>query len=457
VTERLSEAALARLPAELERPLYDRRSLRAGVIHIGLGAFHRAHQGFVFHRLAQAGHRDWGVIGVAVNSPDVCDALAPQDRLYSVLEREGDARRLAVCGALTDVLVAAETPARVEDRIADPAIALVTLTITEKGYDAGESRVWPILARALAKRRGLDAPLTVLSCDNLTGNGAVARRAVLRAIDDDGLRTWVEARCAFPSSMVDRITPASTAADLDEVEHRLGVRDEAAVVTEPFWQWVVEGRFAGRAPPLAEAGVQVVADVAPWERAKLRLLNAAHSTLAYAGLLAGLEFVHQAIAFAPLVRLIEQQWDEAAATLGAPPELDMAAYRASLLRRFRNPSLHHRLAQIAEDGSRKLPQRLLQTLAARQAKGLPSPATLLALACWVACLEGHDPAGRPIPLVDPKLAALRAARRSGADGLELMAAVGMIDRIEPAAQAAILAELARLRRNGVRAALAELA
>src|SRR5262249_55220613 len=156
---------------------YDRRSLRPGVVHLGLGAFHRAHQGYVFHRIAQAGHTDWGVVSIAIRSPETRDALAAQDRLYSLLEREGEARRLTVCGALTDVLVAAEQPDRVVAAIADPSVALVTLTITEKGYDEGDSLVWPLLARALAGRRAADAPLTVLSCDNLTGNGAVAHAA----------------------------------------------------------------------------------------------------------------------------------------------------------------------------------------------------------------------------------------------------------------------------------------
>jgi fructuronate reductase len=259
--------------------------------------------------------------------------------------------------------------------------------------------------------------------------------------------------------MVDRITPATTDADLDEIEAMLGVRDAAAVVTEPFWQWVIEDRFAAARPPLEAAGVQVTRDVAPFERAKLRLLNAAHSALAYAGLLCGFSLVNEAFGFAPLAALVERLWDEAAATLTPAPELDIPQYRADLARRFRNPSLAHRLEQIAMDGSRKLPQRLIPTLAERCAAGRESPALVLALACWLTCLEGRDETGRPIRLTDPALPRLQALAAAGTRGVALLEAAGMVAADSPARLAApkLERQIEQIRTRGVREALAGLA
>ena len=458
---RLDAAALAGLPADVARPRYDLSGVRCGVVHLGLGGFHRAHQAVVFDRLLNAGHERWGVVSVGVRTAALASRLTAQDGLYSVLEREGAARRLTVCGAIRRALVAADEPAAVEAAIADPQVQLVTLTITEKGYDAdaaGRPSVWTILAEALARRRAAGAPLTIASCDNLTANGARTKDALLGAAPPD-LAAWVDAHCAFPSSMVDRITPATTEADLDEVATLLGVRDEAAVVTEPFWQWVIEDRFAGARPPLEAAGVQVTADVAPFERAKLRLLNAAHSALAYAGLLAGFSCVHEAFDWPPLTALVERLWDEAAATLAPAPGLDIAAYRAALARRFANPSLAHRLDQIAEDGSRKLPQRLLPTLAERCAEGHESPALVFALASWLGCLAGRDRQGRPIRIVDPALTLLREKLATGLDGFGLMIEAGMLAPDSPArlAAPALERQLAAIRDLGMRAALARLA
>ncbi|HUZ13725.1 MAG TPA: mannitol dehydrogenase family protein [Caulobacteraceae bacterium] len=458
MSARLCEAALAGLPAEVERPRYDRRKVRAGVVHLGLGAFHRAHQAYVFHELLQTGHLDWGVTAACIHSPKVRDQLAPQDGLYCLLEREGEMRRARVCGAIGHVLVAAEAPQRLAAAIADPAVALVTLTITEKGYDDAKGPIWAVLAAGLERRRALGAPLTILSCDNLADNGRLARQAVLGAAGASALAAWIGRACAFPSSMVDRITPATLAVDRDEAAGRLGVRDEACVVAEPFWQWVVENRFAARAPPLEQAGVELVSDVAPWERAKLRLLNAAHSALAYAGLLCGFVHVHEAIAWPPLRDLVERLWDEAAETLGPVPGLDVRRYRADLMRRLRNPSLQHRLDQIAADGSGKLPPRLLASLAERQDRGLTSPALGFALACWIRCLDGVDDRGGEIRLSDPLLARLQAWRHEGTDGISLMVQAGMIaPGSSIAASPELLArQLAALRIAGARTGLAGL-
>jgi len=414
VSDRLSNATFT--------PRYDRTKVIAGVVHLGLGAFHRAHQAPVFDALIAGGDPRWGITGVAMRSPEVVAALAPQDGLYSLALRGGDEAKPQVIAALTALHVAARDPEAVIAALAHPDTHLVTLTITEKGYlDHGATSAAGLIAQGLERRRiaGL-APLTILSCDNRANNGTVARGAVLAAalaagIADAGLR-WIAEDVAFPSSMVDRITPATTAEMIAESSKTLGLDDAAAVATEPFWQWVVEDRFAAVRPDLASVGVQVVADVAPWEDAKLRLLNAAHSTLAYSGLLAGHRFVHEAIADPRLAALVEGVWDEAAATIDTSV-VDVAAYRAALRRRFANTALPHALIQIAADGSQKLPPRLLASLSDRAAGGEASPAIAQAVAGWVLAL------GRIEGLADPLLAELQPLARASAPAKALLARI----------------------------------
>src|SRR6185312_12210317 len=409
-----------------------------------------SHEAFVFHQLLQAGERGWAVTGVCMRSPEVRDQLAPQDGLYTLLVRGREGSRAIVSGAIKRVLLAAE-PEAVIAAIADPAVALVTLTITEKGYEP-RGPAWPLLFGALEDRRALDAPLTILSCDNLVNNGARTRDTLLAAIDDPLLARWVERNCAFPSSMVDRITPVTTPADLDEVERRLGVRDEGAVVTEPFWQWVVEDTFAGLRPPLETAGVEMVADVAPFEQAKLRLLNAAHSTMAYVGLSLGLDHVHQAVGLPPLRALVERLWDEAVETMTPADGLDTDDYRTALIARFENPALAHRLLQIAEDGSRKLPERILKPLEERTVADRDSPAMVFALAAWLNCIELGA-----VPLVDPNLGLLRDKIKG--DGFAAMGQAGMIADpawVYPPLRRALADQRKRIRDQGIAEALVEL-
>lgn len=406
----------ARLTAASWTGGYDRGAVRPGVVHLGLGAFHRAHQAPVFDALLAGGDTRWGVVGVAMRSPSVVAALREQDGLYSLAQRGGEDGPPQVVGALIGLHVAAQAPEAVVAALAAPEAALATLTVTEKGYlDHGADAPAGLLARALERRRtaGLP-PLTILSCDNRAGNGPFARDAVLAAaaglgIADAGVR-WIADAVAFPSTMVDRITPATTDAMIAESSAALGLEDRAAVWTEPFWQWVVGDRFAAARPDLAAAGVQMVAEVAPWEDAKLRLLNAAHSTLAYLGLLRGHRFVHDAIGDPDLARLVERLWDEAATTLDASV-VDVPAYRAALRRRFANPALPHALIQIAADGSQKLPPRLLAVLAERG--GQPSPALATAVAGWMLALARVD------GLADPRLDALKAIARSDAPADDL--------------------------------------
>ncbi len=434
MTERLSNATLAGLPAEVERPGYDRRAVRTGVVHLGIGAFHRAHQAVVFDDALRSGDLRWGVLGVSLRSPGVRDQLNPQDGLYSVIVRDGGTDRSRIIGAVQGVLVAPEDPAAVVAAMSSPDVHLVTLTVTEKGYrldpasgglltadpdvaadlaDLSKPRTAPgFLVAALAGRRraGLP-PFTVVSCDNLPHNGARVRSAVLAMAEahDAGLAEWIAAEGAFPQTMVDRIVPATTPEDIAVQAAALGARDEGMVKTEPFTQWVVEDRFAGPRPDFAALGVQLTAEVAPWEDAKLRLLNGAHSSIAYLGGLAGHAFVHKVVAVPGFKAFVERLWNEAGTTLNPPPGLDIPAYRRDLMARFSNPSLQHRTRQIAMDGSQKLPQRLLATITARLDENQPIEALALGVAGWIKWQEGVTEAGERFTIDDPMAATVAGA------------------------------------------------
>jgi len=488
VSPRLSEQTLADLPGDVARPAYDRRAVEPGVVHLGLGAFHRAHQADVFDRALAAGDPRWGVTGASLRSPAVRDQLAPQDGLYALAVRDGGEERLRVIGAVRKVLVAPEDPEALVEALAAPSTRLVTLTVTEKGYKldpaTGEllvddaevaadlanprrPRSAPgFLAAGLRQRRerGLD-PLTIISCDNLPENGRRTRDAVLgMAARDPDLAEWIANRCAFPQTMVDRIVPATTAEDLDRVEARLGLRDEGTVKTEPFTQWVIEDRFAGERPEFEALGVRITGSVAPWEEAKLRLLNGAHSALAYLGGLAGATFVHEAVADSAWSGLVEALWDEAETTLSPPAGLDVAAYRRELMARFRNASLQHRTRQIAIDGSQKLPQRLLASCAARLAQGRPIPRLALAVAAWMRWQGREDDSGARFEVDDPLAPQTARLLKDARSAEERVGALLSLRAVFPerlaaheAFRMAVTAAYDRLARRGAARAVAELA
>jgi fructuronate reductase len=351
-----------------------------------------------------------------LRSGTVAEQLNPQNGLYSVLERSGSAAQIRVIGAIREVIVAFDSGARLAGVIAAPGTQIVTLTVTEKGYCrapdgsldpvlADERSIYAHLAMAMdARRRAGLAGLTLLSCDNLAGNGEQLQRLMCEYLDARApvLRAWFEAECACPSSMVDRIVPATTQADRAEAAALLGLDDAAAVATEPFSQWVIEDRFAGRRPTWERVGAQLVTDIRPYETAKLRMLNGAHSALAYLGLERGHTYVHEAIADRTLRPLVEQLMrDEAATSFEAAPGQDLEGYADALLARFGNPALNHRLQQIAMDGSQKLPQRWLQTLEVQRRKGKRCPAILAALGAWIRHIRDG------VHLDDPLAAELR--------------------------------------------------
>ncbi|PZO77102.1 MAG: mannitol dehydrogenase [Sphingomonas taxi] len=403
---------------------------RIGIVHLGIGAFMRAHQAVFTDRAMGAGDRDWGIVGASLRSPAVRDMLVPQDGLFTVTENDANGTRTRLIGSVRDVVAAPAASDALHRALVSPDIAIVTVTVTEKGYhrradgsldlaavERAGGTLYHHLARAFAGRRDAGiGGMTVLSCDNLADNGGMLASSLGAWLDhvDPSLGSWFAGECTCPSTMVDRIVPAVTPADLDTVEGLLGVRDEAAVLTEPFAQWVIQDDFAGRRPRWDAVGAQIVADVAPYETAKLRMLNGAHSALAYLGLQAGLRYVHEAIgdpAIGPRVERLMR--DEAAASLDPAPGQDLTAYADALLARFANPTLRHALRQIASDGSQKIPQRWLASLEANRERGRTCPETLSALAAWMLHVRGN---GSPVD--DPHATELAAAwDTAGRDGI----------------------------------------
>lgn len=408
-------------------PRYDRCALQPGIVHLGLGAFHRAHQAAYTDSIAAGGDLRWGVVGVSLRSPETRDALAPQDHLYTVAVRDAHGEQLRVIGALVDSLVAPENPQAVLAAMADPRCHIVSLTVTEKGYchdpatvtlnaqhpdivhdlahpEAPRSAIG-FIVRALAMRRAAGGnAFTVQSCDNLPSNGDTTRGLVLAFAQefDPSLARWIAEYAAFPNSMVDRIVPKTTDEDRAHVAQCLGVEDAWPVMTERFTQWVIEDKFAGPRPQWEDAGATMVSDAKPYEHAKLRMLNGSHSTLAYLGVLLGYETVDEAMSDATLSGFIDAMMaNEIEPTLKRP---GLPTYRAELLERFRNPSLRHKLQQIAMDGSQKLPQRLLGTIRARLAEDVPSERLCFAVAGWLHYLGSRNDIAS-----DPLADELRAA------------------------------------------------
>jgi fructuronate reductase len=429
---RLSAATIDQLPVAVARPAYERGIIKSGVVHLGLGNFHRAHQAAVFDRALNQGDHRWGIIGASLRSPDVQQRLAPQSFLYTLTETGTDGAHTRLMAPIRDVIVASQEAARLIAALASPDVHIVTLTLTEKGYGTGAGSAADFIVAGLAKRREASlAPFTVISCDNLPDNGRVIERAVLAVAkqSDPLLHNWIMQNGAFPSSMVDRIVPATTPQDIAALATQIGVEDQAMVKTEAFSQWVIEDRFCAPRPDFVALGVDLVSDVAPWEAAKLRLLNGAHSTLAYLGALAGHEYVHQAIAVPQFRALVERLWDESAITLSPNAGLDIRAYRKRLLDRFANAALQHRTVQIAMDGSQKIPQRLIAPLCERMARGLASPALTLAIAGWMRWQLGRDEAGNAIVVDDPMTPQISAALHGVHDPTDIVGALLSVEAI----------------------------
>ena len=410
------------------------RSGAPGVVHLGLGAFHRAHQALVFDRLLAGGDSRWGVLGVAMRNPALAQALAVQDQLYSVQTASAQERSWRVSGAIWRSCVAAESSQTVVQAMAAAATRWVTLTVTEKAYTP---TLADLLVRGLRARRtaGLGG-LTVASCDNLSGNGRQLRALCLAAANDpaqgsdDGLADWIAAHCAFPNSMVDRIVPAASSVTSAEAAQALGVPDQAALRTEAFWEWVIERNFVDDtdAATLSAVGVQVVDEVAPFEEAKLRLLNGSHSAMACIGALAGLPVISDCIAQRAVHRLVHGLMTHELGPLLRRP--DWPNYRDALLQRFANPTLQHSVHQIAMDSSQKISQRWVPSALAALQAGLPVERLAFAAACWLRYCRGVDEQGRAYALADPLAENLTALARAASDDLDtLVATLGRLPAV----------------------------
>lgn len=422
---RLSENILEQLGSSVRRPDYSRKQ-SCGVVHLGVGAFHRGHQAVYFDALLAKGETDWMIRGASLRSSTVANQLNPQDGLYSLVVEDNKQKSVQIIGSIQSVLVGPENPEALINAMADPGTVLVTLTITEKGYciDLGTGSVdienegiqadienieMPVtapgyLVSALKKRREKELPpFTVMSCDNIPHNGGLTRKAVIglaKHVDSD-LADWIETEGAFPSTMVDRIVPATNQSDILSLSKSHGYDDQAMVKSEPFCQWVIEDEFCNRRPPLDAVGAQFTDNVKEWEKAKLRVLNGAHSSLAYLGGLAGYKYIHEAIAAPGFEVFVQSLWDEVGVTLNPVAGLNVGQYRQQILQRFQNPALKHKAFQIATDGSQKIPQRFLAAWRERYARGLSSPALSIGIATWMKWQGGVDDLGSPYVVKDP--------------------------------------------------------
>jgi fructuronate reductase len=488
---RLGRAALARLPAEC-RPLVDPADLRPGIAHIGLGAFHRAHQAvYTEGALAGAGG-DYGIVAVAPRTVDVVRALADQDHLFSVTSVDGSVRDTRVVGSIAGVRHAASDPAAVVALLADPAVRVVTLTVTEKAYhldpatghlqadadlvedlttDRPPRTVPGLLVQGLlARARAGAGPVALLSCDNLPANGHRLRGLVTGCLavpgrpGGDVLPEFVAGSVTFPCTMVDRIVPATTPGALAQAERALGVADAAAVAAEPFMQWVIEDDFPAGRPAWDLAGAILTDDAGPWERMKLRALNGVHSALAYLGALAGVETIAEALALpgmpAAMRRLVA---DDVAPSFAPPAGQSVVAYGESVLARFANAAIGHRTLQVAMDGTQKLPQRVLHTMLDRRTAGAEPRWAALVVAAWMRFAGGVADDGRVLPLDDPLAPTVRAAL-AGAAGtpesiVDALLRIGSVFPPELAdddtVRSLVVGWLDALTRHGVRQTLLE--
>ncbi|MEK1864241.1 MAG: mannitol dehydrogenase family protein [Rhizobium leguminosarum] len=457
MSERLQ--TLSGLAPTAKLPAYDRNQLKSGILHLGPGAFFRAHFApFTDAALAASGG-DWGIEVASLRTADVADHLNEQNGLYTMLIRDTSGTVAQVIGPILRAHVATRDPAGLLDRLEDPAIRIVSLTVTEKAYGMDSATggldlnhadvaadlanrhaprgVIGYLVEGLSRRRakGL-APFTLLSCDNLPSNGAVLKRLVLDFAErvDPSLRQWIEANVPFPSTMVDRITPASTEATYQDAERLTGRQDLAAIETEPFTQWVIEDHFANGRPAWEKAGALMVTDVSAYEKMKLRMLNGAHSLLAYLGYIGGYEFIRDVMDDAGLAALAYRHMHAAARTLDAVPGIDLDDYASELIARFANKAIAHRTYQIAMDGTQKLPQRLLEPATEALAHGDKAETYAIAVAAWMRYAIGEHGNGERYELRDPRAGEIAALIADvPRTGLAISAALFTLPGLFPAA------------------------
>ncbi|MBB3038300.1 mannitol dehydrogenase family protein [Hoyosella altamirensis] len=482
----LGAATLASLPTNVSTPTYNRDQITTGIIHFGVGGFHRAHQAMYIDALLCAGKAaNWGICGVGVMPGDkrMKDALDAQDGLYTLVARHADGSWDArIIGSIIDYLYAPDDPEAVIEKMAARSTRIVSLTVTEGGYnlqhDTGEfnasnpavqhdltsdeppATTFGLVIEALARRRDRGLPsFTVMSCDNIEGNGDVARKVftAYAELKDPSLAEWMRANTTFPNSMVDRITPVTTPEVTTQVAERLGIDDRWPVVAEPFTSWVLEDDFADGRPDLDEAGVHLVDDVAPYELMKLRLLNASHQGLCYFAYLAGYRFVHEA-ASDPLFSqfLLDYMNREATPTLKPVPGVDLDDYKKTLIERFSNPEIADTIARLCAESSDRIPKWLLPVVRENLASGGDVRLSAAIVASWARYAEGVDEQGQPIEVVDQLRDSLMPlAQRQHEESLAFVKNTSVFGTLaeEPRFTEAYTWALGSLHDNGARATL----
>ena len=418
--------------ATLATPTYDRAQVRTGIVHIGVGGFHRSHEAAYLDLLMSQGKAlDWGITGVGLLAQDrrMQQVMAEQDCLYTLVLKHADGSlHPRVIGSIVQYLFAPDDPEAVLELMADPGTRIISLTITEGGYsvhpvtgdfDADDSAIqqdlqsgstprtaFGFITEALSRRRARGVlPFTVMSCDNIAGNGAVAHKMIgaFARLKDPELADWLEGRVSFPNSTVDRITPVTTEADRVLLAEQFGLQDAWPVVCEPFTQWALEDRFSGARPALQDVGVQMVSEVEPYELMKLRLLNASHQGLCYLGYLAGYRYTHEVCQDSLFTNFLLGYMDhEATPTLAPVPGVDLQQYKHELIERFANPQIRDTLARLCAESSDRIPKWLLPVIREQLATGGEIGRSALVVAAWARYAEGRDEQGQPIEIVDKR-------------------------------------------------------
>jgi mannitol 2-dehydrogenase len=437
----LNEQTLAQLNGLVALPRYDRRQVTTGIVHISVGNFHRSHQAMYIDTLMNGGEAmDWGICGIGLQPSNAAmrDVMAAQDGLYTLVLRHSDGTWDArVIGSIVEYLFAADDPEAAIEKLAAPATRIVSLTITEGGYNldavTGEfnasdasvvadlrpgavpQTVFGLVTEALARRRARGIPaFSILCCDNIQGNGHMSQRAftAFARLRDPELASWMTRHVRFPNCMVDRITPQTTDADRAELSRRLGIEDQWPVLCEPFTQWVLEDNFSHGRPPLEDVGVQIVSDVEPYELMKLRLLNASHQALCYPGYLVGYRLVHDVTSDPLFARfLLDYMTTEAIPTLRPVPGIDLYEYANQLIDRFSNPEVRDTVARLCANASDLIPKFILPVIRQQLAAGRPFTRAAAVVASWARYAEGTDENGEPHEMDDALAPRLQAAAR----------------------------------------------
>jgi mannitol 2-dehydrogenase len=490
---KLNQANLQQLSPAVAMPAYQRQNVSDAIVHIGVGGFHRAHQAVYIDDLLsrygrQHGVTDWGICGVGLLPHDtrIRDAMNSQNGLYTVVERSAAGNQARIIGVHSGVLFAPDDPEAVLQKMAAESTRIVSLTITEGGYFADQKTgdfladhpdivydlqhpqqpktAFGYILEALERRRQRgQPPFTVMSCDNVQGNGEVTRRVVLGMAarrDDQALHDWLAANAAFPNGMVDRITPATTAADRAMVREQFGIDDAWPVVCEPFRQWVLEDKFCCGRPALEKVGVQMTNDVHPYEKMKIRLLNASHQAMCYIGMLSGLQYAHETMEDAQIRKLVQMMMDVEVTPLLSPvPGVDLDVYKKTLIERFANPTIKDQLSRIGTEGSARIPKFVLPSIREQLARNGPIDILSFTVACWLRYLTGEDDQGRSMPIIDPIQDKLQEhARRGGRDPRPMLSLTELFGDDLPKSQVFIdkvSSTLASFYDNGARATLAK--